>query len=239
MLDIVYQSDDLMAIDKPSGISLFADRTGAPSLWDTLKAQLTARHLTPYPVHRLDKGTSGVLLLALNKRTQAHLNRAFARRTVRKFYVARVTGRPRAGTTTTIDLPLMRGRKSRYRVAGPRAAIRRDSAGAGVRWRLDAADTNTTRRALPSRTCLRVLDVDAANDRSLLLLRPVTGRAHQLRVHLAWIGFPILGDTLYGKPDAAVQRSTRLALHCHRLVVPLPGGNRGMISITAPLPREL
>jgi tRNA pseudouridine32 synthase / 23S rRNA pseudouridine746 synthase len=221
--EILYQSPDLLALDKPSGISMFADRSGAPCLWDMLTAELDTGGSGPYPVHRLDKGTSGVLLVALTSTTQAALNRAFAAHRVRKFYVAGVLGDPAlAGAGGYIDLPLARGRKSRYRVAGQRASIAR----AGNRWRLQG-----TQSGLPSGTRLRMLASDGS--RSLLLLQPVTGRTHQLRVHLSWIGHPIVGDHLYGKPASPAQQWPRLALHCHRMVVPLPGRT---ITVAAPMP---
>jgi tRNA pseudouridine32 synthase / 23S rRNA pseudouridine746 synthase len=224
--EILHQSPDLLALDKPSGISMFADRSGAPCLWDMLTAELGTDGSGPFPVHRLDKGTSGVLLVASTSTMQAALNRAFAAHRVRKFYVACVIGDPAlAGATGSIDLPLARGRKSRYRVAGQRASIVR----AGNRWHLHGEPSG-----LASRTRLRTLATDGS--RSLLLLQPVTGRTHQLRVHLAWIGHPIAGDHLYGKPASAAQQWPRLALHCHRMVVPLPGRT---ITVTAPIPADV
>ena len=65
MLDVLYRSSDLLAIDKPSGISLLSDRSGAPCLWDTLRDELAAQGCEPFSIHRIDKGTSGVLLVAL------------------------------------------------------------------------------------------------------------------------------------------------------------------------------
>ena len=151
-----------------------------------------------------------MLLVALDQKIQSALTRAFNRREVRKFYLAWVVGRMEADGTQTIDLPLKPGRKSRYRVAGQRSAIVRGEHG----WTITAADPE----GHASVTRLRVLARDGA--RSLLLLQPLTGRTHQLRVHLSWIGHPILGDTLYGRPDAPEQAAARLQLHCHRLVVP-------------------
>jgi 23S rRNA-/tRNA-specific pseudouridylate synthase len=162
-----------------------------------------------------------VLLVARNAATQKVLTKAFQSRQVRKFYLAWVTGCVnRAGL---INLPLRRGRKSRYRVAGQRADIRCDQRG----WQLAEPGDEP---GLESITRMRSLWSDEA--RSLLLLQPLTGRSHQLRVHLSWIGHPILGDELYGKPADPLQRSDRLQLHCHRLVVP------GFGSYTAPLPPD-
>ena len=207
MIEVIYQDADVMALHKPSGISLLADRSGAPCVWEALPDLLNGK---PYLVHRLDKPTSGVLLIARHPASERRLTRAFHMRQIRKFYLAWVQGMPpRAGT---IDLPLRKGRKSRYRVAGNRADIElRNSV-----WRLK--NPQETDGGHDSLTRLRCLIAGTA--RSLVLLQPRTGRTHQLRVHLAWIGHPILGDALYGVPDSPEQRAARLQLHCHRLVVP-------------------
>jgi tRNA pseudouridine32 synthase/23S rRNA pseudouridine746 synthase/23S rRNA pseudouridine1911/1915/1917 synthase len=188
-------------------VALLADRTGAACLWDALPDRLGTR---PYLVHRLDKGTSGVLLVALDRPTQRRLTRAFQARDVRKYYLAWTMGAPPDGRTRTIDLPLRKGRKSRYRVAGPRDSIRQGPSG----WTLGSRDGD----GHASLTRLRVLR--RHGERTLVLAAPVTGRTHQIRVHLAWIGYPLLGDHLYGRPGDPAQQAPRLQLHCHRLVVP-------------------
>ena len=262
---VLFSSDALLVLDKPSGVSMFADRVGAETLWPQLLAQF-GRLL---PVHRLDKGTSGVLVLARQQFMQQHLNRVFSsgsqqavqqqareqaraavgqpasRRsnaadaaTLRKYYVARVTGKLRLAGTGLIDLPLMPGRKSRYRVAGPRDAIERQ----GTRWILRGLPDS---KAVAARTGLRVLTPrgneqqpdDAPRGDSLLMLRPLTGRTHQLRVHLSWIGHAIRGDHLYGNPKDPAQQHSRLALHCHRLVLPMPDGS--WLSVRSPIPADL
>jgi tRNA pseudouridine32 synthase/23S rRNA pseudouridine746 synthase len=222
MLDIVYRSADLLAIDKPSGVSLLADRSGAPCLWETLVEELALEGREPFSVHRIDKGTSGVLLVALTRERQSHLSQAFARRDVRKFYVARVVGDVRLdGVSGLIDLPLEKGRKSRFRVAAPRERIVRH----GPRWHLPG------RTSAGHESVSRLRRIGGDGRQTLLLLQPLTGRTHQLRVHLSWIGHPIIGDHLYGKPDSVEQHWPRLALHCHRVVV-------DGVAITAPLPAE-
>jgi tRNA pseudouridine32 synthase / 23S rRNA pseudouridine746 synthase len=204
---ILFRNAQLAVIEKPANVSLLADRSGAPCLWTQLPDLLGTK---PYLVHRLDKGTSGVLLVALESGTQAALTRAFNRREIRKFYVAWVAGRLETHGTLTIDLPLKPGRKSRYRVAGARSDIARTPRG----WVLSGPAAG----GLESLTRLRTLR--SADARSLVLLAPRTGRTHQLRVHLAWIGHPILGDTLYGQPGTPAQDAPRLELHCHCLAVP-------------------
>lgn len=195
-------------LNKPADVSLLADRSGAPCLWDGLADRLGSK---PYLVHRLDKPTSGVLVVALTQDCQQRLTRQFQARAVRKYYLAWVNGTaPSAGT---IDLPLKKGRKSRYRIAGARADIvERDG-----RWVLQG----TADDGFPSLTRFRVLAGGAG--RSLLLLAPRTGRTHQLRVHLAWIGYPIVGDRLYGPPAGRDGHPVRLLLHAHRLVLPGTG----------------
>ena len=92
-----------MVINKPPNVSLLSDRTGAPNLWDEIKN--SAKVSKPYLVHRLDKGTSGVLLIALNQRTQTSLTRAIQKHQVDKFYVAWVTGRLDLAGSGHIELP--------------------------------------------------------------------------------------------------------------------------------------
>lgn len=204
----LFDSDDLMVLNKPSGISLLEDRSGADNLWRAL--QSTGK---PFLVHRLDKGTSGVLLVAKSQAVQSGLTKLFSAREVHKFYIAKVVGEFPTGHTLTINLPLKPGRKSRYRVAGQRENIER----VGLEFLLrnpsdDGFDAVT-----------RVRRLRAADGHSWLLAQPLTGRSHQLRVHLAWIGHPIVGDRLYGKQSDPAQAAERLMLHCHRLVVPGTG----------------
>jgi len=164
-----------------------------------------------------------VLLIALTRSRQAHLTQAFQRKGIRKFYLARVSGAlDLGGHTGTIDLPLTKGRKSRYRVAGLRDRITRRN----QHWRLSGRTANG------HDSVSRMRRIGGDRDQTLLLLQPLTGRTHQLRVHLSWIGFPILGDRLYGKPDTNEQIWPRLALHCHRIIV-------DGVAITAPPPPEL
>lgn len=220
MAEVLFRDHRLAVLNKHSGESLLADRSGADCLWERLPDLLGTR---PYLVHRLDKGTSGVLLIALDLPSQRALTRAFQARQVRKFYLAAVVGEFAAGHTLDIDLPLAPGRKSRYRVAGQRADIVRQARGWSLSRTADGGHSSLTR--------VRALRRDAG--RSLVLASPVTGRTHQLRVHLSWIGHPILGDHLYGRPAAPEQRAERLMLHCHRLVVP------GYGSFAAPAPASL
>ena len=213
-MDFLYKNDDLAVLNKAAGVSLLKDRSGAECLWDTLPEVLGCK---PYLLHRLDKPTSGVLLIALNQGTQSRLTRLFSERRVRKYYLAWVSGRPPG--RGFINLPLKKGRKNRYRVAGQRAGIKLEG---GV-WTHPTPDPE----GHPSQTRFRLLHTDQG--RSLLLLQPLTGRTHQLRVHLAWIGHPIIGDAIYGRPESASQQANRLCLHSHRLMLGKDG------SFSAPL----
>ena len=202
---IIYEDRDLRVYDKPANVSLLRDRSGAACLWDELKA----RGEKPFLVHRLDKGTSGVLLVARNQTSQRTLTKAFAERHVHKFYLAKVVGHFPTGRTFKIDLPLCKGRKSRYRVAGDRADIRLQGSRFTVTQNRDGVAAVTLARCLQH-----------TERHSLMMLKLITGRSHQIRVHLSWLHHPIVGDHLYGKPDDPAQAASRLMLHCRRIVVP-------------------
>lgn len=215
-INFLHRDDQLVVLNKPADVSLLRDRSGAACLWDALPDCLGQK---PYLVHRLDKPTSGALAVALDQATQRQLTKAFNARAVRKFYLAWVLGDP--GPGGEIDLPLKKGRKSRYRVAGQRADIERRANGnradhnnGTARWLLSNADPD----GHPSLTRFRRLT--QADGRSLLLLQPRTGRTHQLRVHLSWIGHPIVGDRLYGNPNETAQQANRLYLHARSLHLP-------------------
>jgi 23S rRNA pseudouridine955/2504/2580 synthase len=169
----------------------------------------------PRLVHRLDKDTSGVLLIARTAAAAAFFTRAFRDKTTGKVYWALVAGRP-APLQGRIDLALAKG-------GGP------------GRERVHADDTDGKNAV----TYYRV--IDQAGDRaSWLALLPVTGRTHQLRAHCAALGTPILGDGKYGGAAAqlpGVAASHRLHLHARSLAIPHPDG--GTLRITAPLPHHM
>lgn len=213
--EVLWCDPGLLLLDKPSGVPVLADRSGIPCLWDALTSCLAADGLRPLAVHRIDKGTSGLLLVALNPRTQRALGKAFEEGRVRKWYAAISHGRLPGGSLD-VDLPLAPGRKSRWRIAGPREAIRLDLACRPHRYVLDVPVTDG--RAKAARTRIRSVIQD---DRySLFSIRLHTGRTHQIRVHLSWLGAPLRGDQIYGRPQDPDQQAPRLALHCHRLQWP-------------------
>jgi 23S rRNA pseudouridine1911/1915/1917 synthase len=200
----------MLAVDKPAGIAVH----GAPG--DT-GPSVAAWFVTRYPrqaeafdverpgiVHRLDKDTSGVLLLAKTPAAQAALSHAFEARETKKTYIAICDGQaPRE--RAVID-----------------AAIARHS---GDRARMAIA-----KHGRASRTEYEVLGAD--RDRSLLLVRPESGRTHQIRVHLAAVGIPVSQDRVYGKAGDG-----RQLLHAWQIRVPHPDG--GSLVVTAPLPPDM
>jgi len=207
----VFENDDVLALDKPAGLAVTGERHDT----DIVELAREAGEVL-YPVHRIDKVTSGLVLLA--KRLPAHgpLTRQFAARTADKAYLAitRSTGLP---PEWTIDLPLAVGRKNRVRIAAPREALRFDPDACA--WTVPA-DAVRAGRVYPSRTeCRRLWEGDAL---TLVLARPVTGRRHQIRVHLAWTGHPVAGDPLFpgGAPAA------RTYLHSWRLTFDAPWAAR-------------
>jgi tRNA pseudouridine32 synthase/23S rRNA pseudouridine746 synthase/23S rRNA pseudouridine1911/1915/1917 synthase len=161
-----------------------------------------------------------VLLLARGTAAHGPLTRQFNKRTVAKSYLAITasTGLPEVGT---VDLPLATGRKSRVRVAAPREEIGFD----GDRWTVPEGSVRP--RAFPSVTRLRRLW--AGRDHTLVLAEPGTGRRHQIRVHLAWIGHPIVGDPLFGAPP-----ESRTLLHAWQLAFDDVHGRRVVVRSDPP-----
>ena len=208
-LELIHADPWLLALLKPSG--LLSQPGLGPELADSLLSRAQGRWPEARLVHRLDRDTSGLILLARDAGTHRALSTAFAERRVHKTYLAWVAGVPPA-RGGVIDLPLARvgTRPPRYGVVpldgGGKPAL--------TRWRLLRGGPRA----------------------SLLLLQPHTGRSHQLRVHLAAQGHPVLGDPLYGDPTA----SPRLQLHAAglrfrhpvtgealRLRAPVPAGPFG------------
>ena len=184
-LDIRYLDDHLLVVDKPAGLLSVPGR--GPGKQDCLSARVQARYPEALPVHRLDLGTSGLLVLARGPEMHRALNRLFETRRVEKRYVALVAGRMNGGERV-IDLPLIADWPNRPRQMVDHAIGK------------------------PSRTRLRVVGYDPALDATRVDLFPETGRSHQLRVHLQAIGHPILGDELYAPPEVFA-RAPRLLLH--------------------------
>jgi len=199
-LGIVHADAHCIVVDKPGGLLAVPGRGEAGR--DCLSERVRSEYADALIVHRLDMATSGLMLLARGADAQRTLSIAFARREVDKRYVAVVAGRLNS-SEGEIDLPLAADWPNR------------------PRQQVDAV------RGKPSLTRYRVLDIDAARNTTRLELEPVTGRAHQLRVHLLAIGHPILGDALYG--SAEVQAAApRLLLHASSLRFAHPASGESM-----------
>ena len=210
---VLYADAALLALDKPAGWSVTGERH------DTDLVRLAAEAgETLWPAHRIDKVTSGVVLFARDLSRHGDLTRQFAARTVDKTYLAltATTSLPARGT---IELPLSVGRKNRVRIAAPREAIERSTGDDGDLWSVPDAAVREGVSTYPSTTTFTRLAEDDGH--TLLAVVPRTGRRHQIRVHLAWIGHALLGDPLFDR-----HATTRTGLHAWRLGIDAPGGER-------------
>ncbi|MCF8052901.1 MAG: pseudouridylate synthase [Desulfobacterales bacterium] len=217
-LEILYRDDYLVAVNKPAGIMVHRSRIAAPRerfVLQMLRAQVGQR---VYPVHRLDRPTSGALLFALDRASASEMTGRFARKEIEKTYVAVVRGF--VAEEGRIELPL---RADVYK--GPNQAV------------IKPAQT-LFRRLAQIEVPYPVGKYSTARY-SLLEVRPVTGRMHQIRRHLRDIAHPVIGDTRHG--DSHHNRFVRETLGCRRLLLasvrlefshPITGQP---VSITAPL----
>lgn len=188
--------DDLLVVSKPSGL---LSVPGKPAeLADCMVNRAKAAFPNALLTHRLDMDTSGLLLLAMNKRAQGLIGKHFENRLIKKTYIARVWGRMEKDSGL-IDLPLCFDFENR-----PRQKV------CFINGR-------------PSQTKWRVMERDAVS--TLVELEPLTGRSHQLRVHMLSSGHPIMGDALYAPPEAR-EGMPRLLLHAHRLALHHPGSGQ-------------
>lgn len=188
-LDLLYIDEFLIALNKPGGL------LSVPGRGSEKSDCLLSRAMTVYPgtltVHRLDMATSGIIILARTKDIQRKLGLLFEQRQIEKHYSAIVDGKLKF-TDGKIDFPLINDWPNR-----PRQKI----------------DQTCGKKAL---TFYEVLNYNRGDNTSLLQVKPVTGRSHQIRVHLQAIGHAILGDHLYAPPSIAI-KSPRLLLHANRL----------------------
>ena len=195
-LDILYQDEALVVFNKPSGLLTVPGK--APEHKDSLEYR--ARLVWPgiRLVHRLDMATSGVVVMALSADSQRELNRQFQQRETEKHYIARVSGQIDADSGS-IDLPLICDWPNR-----PKQKVCYEHGKASL-------------------THYQVLSRDSSGSR--VRLTPVTGRSHQLRVHLQWLGHAILGDKFYAD-TLALQAADRLQLHAEKLRLQHPTDKR-------------
>jgi tRNA pseudouridine32 synthase/23S rRNA pseudouridine746 synthase len=197
----LHQDKDLLVVTKPAGWLSVPGR--GPDKQDCLLTRVQQRYPQALVVHRLDQATSGLMLFALNPWTQRQLSMAFEARQVEKTYLAWVDGLlPVDQPWQSIDLPIQADWERRpLRITHPEGQA--------------------------SLTHWRCLQHHAELTASLLELQPLTGRTHQLRVHLQAIGHPIWGDTLYAPPSVQA-RTPRLMLHAHTLAFTHPRQLQGL-----------
>lgn len=195
--DIIYEDDNVLVINKPSGLLSMAkgEYTKEPTLEDY-----------GLLVHRLDRDTSGVVILAKNEATQKLLRNQFQERKTHKTYYAIVEGQPKH-EAALIDLPITRNLKHP-------TTFMVDPKGKSAETYYQVLKTIT----VPKNTTSDLKNTTSTL--SLLELKPVTGRTHQLRVHLKYLGHPILGDPIYGNDKTP---KTRLLLHAGSLEISIPG----------------
>ena len=204
-ISILHRDESLLVLDKQSGLLSVPGRD--PALADSLATRVQKQFPSALMINRLDKDTSGIILMSLNKKAHAAIARQFESRTTKKIYQAIVWGEL-TGESGDIDLPLAidPDNKPRHRV-----------------------DLDNGR---PSQTQWRVLE-RLPLPATRLELRPLTGRTHQLRVHLKALGHPILGDEFYASSEA-LAASERLLLHAEELSFQHPDGHDVTFHVPAP-----
>jgi 23S rRNA pseudouridine1911/1915/1917 synthase len=219
MLDVLLEDNHCLAIDKPAGLLAQGDATGEPNAVDAARDYLKAKYAKPGNVfvglvHRLDRPTSGVLLLARTSKAAARLSEQFREGDVEKVYWAVVTGRPADDAGEWTDALLKDERRNVVDVVEP-----------------------GTPGSRPATMAYRVLDRSGRT--SLLEVRPRTGRSHQIRVQLASRGLPIVGDRKYGSTTAlrALDGKPRVALHARAMTFSHPT-RREALEVTAPVPAD-
>ena len=192
--EVIYEDENVLVVNKPAGLLSMAKGEYCPE-----------KTLADYGliVHRLDRDTSGVMILAKTPEVQKFLKKQFQDRKTHKTYYAVIEGQPKL-EAAKIDLPIARDLKR------------------PTTFRVDANGKESV-------TYYRVLKTDG--EHTLVELKPVSGRTHQLRVHMKYLGHPIVGDVVYGGEAA-----DRLYLHAGALEITLPGGKR--TTFTVPMPEE-
>ncbi|HEX6218033.1 MAG TPA: RluA family pseudouridine synthase [Sphingomicrobium sp.] len=211
---VIHADRNAFVLNKPPGLATQGGTKTYSHLDRLLDGLADEDGARPKLVHRLDKDTSGALLVARTARAAGHFSKSFSSRTARKVYWALIVGVP-SGEEGMIDLPLAK----QPGTGGEKMHVDRENGQpAKTRWRL----------------------VDRAGNRAAWVeLQPLTGRTHQLRAHMAALGHPIVGDAKYGGPDAFLTGgiSRKLHLHARRIKIDAPDG--GSIDVTADLPPHI
>ena len=202
----IYIDADLLVIDKPAELLSVPGRR--PEHQDCLLFRIQQTIPEALIVHRLDMSTSGLMVLARNSLSQRHISQQFEQRQVEKRYMAKVAGKV-SPASSQVDLPLICDWPNR-----PKQIV----------------DHEQGKRAI---TCYQVLSYDPVNDVTQIALKPITGRTHQLRVHMQALGHPILGDDLYAD-QATFSKADRLLLHAIELIFNHPTSGQRMIFTLPP-----
>ncbi len=216
---ILFEDEDVLVLNKPFGLAVQGG-SGTPRHLDGILAGMADRFGDrPRLVHRIDRDTTGILLVAKTRLAAAKLGRTFQTRSAAKTYWALVAGVPRPPQGKV------------------EAALVKDSGPDGDRVR--KALPGEQEKAMHATTHYAVID-RVAHKAAWVSLKPVTGRQHQLRAHMATIGHPIVGDNKYDGDKALAESGVEAKLHLHarRLVIPHPSG-AGKIDVTAPLPEHM
>ncbi len=192
-LVLIYEDDDLVVIEKPAGLLSVPGRL--PEHQDSAYLRVLARYPQAKITHRLDMATSGILMFAKHRDAEVAVSKMFQARTVTKHYIALVQGK--LDGEGKVEVPLITDWENRPRQM--------------VHFELGK----------PAQTLYQGLDYNAETDISRVLLTPITGRSHQLRVHMQYIGHPITGDKLY-HPEPARSPLKRMALHASYLAFTQP-----------------
>lgn len=210
---VIYQDQNAFVLNKPPGLATQGGTKTTQHL-DRLLDGLADEGARPKLVHRLDKDTSGALLVARSARSAGHFAKSFSGRTARKVYWALVVGMPDA-PEGLIDAPLAK-----------------QPGTGGEKMHVDEAN------GLPAKTRWRLVD-RAGNRAAWVELQPLTGRTHQLRAHMASIGHPIVGDAKYGGPEAFLTGGISRKLHLHARRIRIDAPDNGVIDVTAELPTHI
>ena len=215
---ILYQDPLIIVLDKPPGIPVHAGPNGGASLEDYFEELKFGYKEMPHLAHRLDRDTSGCLILGRNERALKKMGKLFEGGRIKKTYWAIVEGRPPA-EAGTIDLPLKKKKLPKG-------------------WSMVPAQKGEgeAQEAVTDYTVVKHL----RKDRTWLELKPRTGRTHQLRVHLKALGCPIVGDWLYGGPDARPPEGQFPTLHLHARAVEIPlYPDKPDVVVSAELPEHM
>jgi len=213
-LEILYEDNHLLAVNKPGGLLVQGDRTGDPTLLEWAKRYLKEKYHKPGNVylglvHRLDRVTSGVVVLARTSKAAARLSEAFREKRVQKVYLAVVHGVPQR-PAAELQHYLVWDEKRRWA-----RALKASCSG-----------------AKEARLYYQVLK--SVKEQTLLKIEPLTGRKHQIRAQLAALRHPIVGDLKYGSREK-VYEGRAILLHAHKIILPHPT-QRKELTFEAPLP---